>query len=55
MKLLYLVNWHRVEPTKIGPNIEGKVAKKLSLEKNVFNIKWSPKLIFYDEFFFEII
>ena len=29
-----------------------KVVQKLSLEKNIFNKKWSPKLIFLDDFFF---
>ena len=28
---------------------ESKVVQKLSLEKNVFDKKWSPKLIFLDE------
>ena len=34
---------------KLGIILENKVVKKLSLEKNVFNKKWSPKLIFLDE------
>ena len=38
---------------KLGIILENKVVQKLSLEKNVFNKKWSPKLIFLDEFFFE--
>ena len=37
---------------KLGIILESKVVQKLSLEKNVFNEKWSPKLIFLDEFFF---
>ena len=37
---------------KLGLILESKVVQKLSLEKNVFNKKWSPKLIFLDEFFF---
>ena len=37
---------------KLGIILENKVVQKLSLEKNVFNKKWSPKLIFLDEFFF---
>ena len=32
--------------------LENKVVQKLSLEKNVFNKKWSPKLLFLDEIFF---
>ena len=38
---------------KLGLILESNVAQKLSLEKNGFNKKWSPKLIFLDEFFFE--
>ena len=38
---------------KLGLILESKVVQKLSLEKNVINKKWSPKLIFLDEFFFE--
>ena len=37
----------------LGLILEGKVCQKLSLEKNVINKKWSPKLIFLDEIFFE--
>ena len=37
---------------KLGLILESKVVQKLSLEKNVFNKKCSPKLIFLDEFFF---
>ena len=37
---------------KLGLILESKVVQKLSLEKNVFNKKWSPKLIFLDEIFF---
>ena len=33
--------------------LESKVVQKLNLEKNVFTKKWSPKLIFLNEFFFE--
>ena len=36
---------------KLGIILESKVVQKLSLEKNVFTKKWSPKLIF--KFFFE--
>ena len=34
---------------KLGIILENKVVQKLSLEKNVFNKKWSPKLIFLNE------
>ena len=34
---------------KLGMILENKVVQKLSLEKNVFNKKWSPKLIFSNE------
>ena len=37
---------------KLGVILVSKVVQKLSLEKNVFNEKWSPKLIFLDEKFF---
>ena len=40
------------ELQKLGPILESKVVQKLSLEKNVFNKKNSPKLIFLDEIFF---
>ena len=40
---------------KLGMILENKVVQKLKLEKNVFYKKWSPKLIFLNEFFFEII
>ena len=38
---------------KLGIILENKVVQKLSLEKNVFNKNWSPKLIFLNVFFFE--
>ena len=38
---------------KLGIILESKVVQKLSLEKNVFTKKLSPKLIFFYEFFFE--
>ena len=38
---------------KLGLILESKVVQKLSLEKNGFNKKWSPKLIFLDENFFQ--
>ena len=37
---------------KLGLILESKVVQKLSLEKNGFNKKCSPKLIFLNEFFF---
>ena len=38
---------------KFGIILESKVVQKLSVENKVFNKKWSPKLIFLDNFFFE--
>ena len=38
---------------KLSIIFESKVVQKLSLEKNVFTKKWSPKLIFFNEIFFE--
>ena len=38
---------------KLGMILENKVVEKLKLEKNVFYKKWSPKLIFLNDFFFE--
>jgi hypothetical protein len=37
---------------KLGLIWESKVVQKLSLQKNAFNKKGSPKLIFLDEIFF---
>ena len=37
----------------LGIILESKLVQKLSLEKNVFTKRWSPKLIFLNEFFFE--
>ena len=37
---------------KLGMILENKVVQKLKLENNVFYKKWSPKLIFLNEFFF---
>ena len=34
---------------KLGIILESKVVQKLSLEKNIFTKKWSPKLIFLNE------
>ena len=38
---------------KLGIILESKMVQKLSLEKNVFTQKWSYKLIFLNEMFFE--
>ena len=38
---------------KLSMILENKVVQKLELEKNVFYKKWSPKLIFLNDFFFE--
>ena len=38
---------------KLGIILESKMVQKLSLEKNVFTEKWSPKLIFLNNNFFE--
>ena len=38
---------------KMGMILENKVVQKLKLEKIVFYKKWSPKLIFLNDFFFE--
>ena len=37
---------------KLGMILENKVVQKLELEKKVFFKKWSPKLIFLNDFFF---
>ena len=37
----------------LGMVLENKVVQKLKLEKKVFYKKWSPKLIFLNEFFFQ--
>ena len=34
---------------KLGMILENKVVQKSKLENNVFNKKWSPKLIFLNE------
>ena len=39
-------------PQKLDIVLESKVVQNLSLEKIVFNKKWSPKLIILDEIFF---
>ena len=38
---------------KLGMILENKVVQKLKLEKKVFYKKWSPKLIFLNDLFFE--
>jgi hypothetical protein len=38
---------------KLGMILENKVIQKLKLEKNVFNKKWSAKLIFLNDFFWK--
>ena len=38
---------------KLGMVLENKVVQKLKLEKKVFYKKWSTKLIFLNEFFFQ--
>ena len=38
-------------PSKIGPDFSNKVPYKLKLEIISFNIKWSAKLIFFNEIF----
>ena len=48
-KILRLMPAHQ----KLGMVSENKVVQKLKLEKKVFYKKWSPKLIFLNEFFFE--
>ena len=40
-------------PRNLGMNLENKVVQKLKLEKKFFYKKWSPKLIFLNDFFFE--
>ena len=36
---------------KLGMILENKVVQKLKLEKNVFYIKWSPKVTSLNDFF----
>ena len=38
---------------KVSMILENKVVQKLKLEKNVFYKKWSPKLLFLNDFFFQ--
>ena len=37
---------------KLDIILENKVVQKLTIEKNVFSKRWSPKLIFLNEIFF---
>ena len=39
---------------KLGMILENKVVQKLKLEKNVFYKKWSPKLIFLNDLFYNL-
>ena len=41
--------------SKIGHDFSNKVVQKLTLEKNVFNKKQCPKLIFTNEIFYFLI
>jgi hypothetical protein len=38
-----------VSLSKNGYDFNNEVVQKLTEEKNVFNKKWSPKLIFFNE------
>ena len=44
--------WGAPVRQKLGEILENKVVQKLKLEKIVFHKKWSPKLIFLNDFFF---
>ena len=45
--------WGAPVHQKLGMILENKVVQKLKLEKNVFlQKKWSPKLVFLNEFSF---
>ena len=46
-----IIFWEYGERQFLGMILENKVVQKLKLEKNVFK-KWSPKLIFLNDFFF---
>ena len=51
---LYFENTGNASLPKFGMILENKVDQKLKLEKNCFfTKKWSPKLIFFNEFSFE--
>jgi hypothetical protein len=45
--------WGAPVRQKLGMILENEVLQKLKLEKKVFYKKWSHKLIFLKEFFFE--
>jgi hypothetical protein len=45
--------WGAPVRQKLCMILENKVVQKLKLEKIVFYKKWSPKLIFLNDFFFE--
>ena len=40
---------------KLGMILENNVVQKVKLEKKVFSKKWSPKLIFLNDFFFNFV
>ena len=42
-----------VSSSKIGHNFRKQSGSKIESRKNVFTKKWSPKLIFLNEIFFE--
>ena len=50
-KPLYFENKGSTSLSKIGHDFTNKVIQKLTVEKNVFNKKWSPKLILLNEIF----
>jgi hypothetical protein len=52
-KPLYFEYTGSASSSKLGMILENQVVQKLKLEKNVSYKKWSPKLIFLNEFFFE--
>ena len=43
--------WGAPVRQKLGMILQNKVVQQLKLEKNVFYKKWSPKLIFLNDFF----
>ena len=43
--------WGAPVRQKLRMILENKVIQKLKLEKNVFYKKWSPKLLFLNDFF----
>jgi hypothetical protein len=50
---MYFENRGSTSSSKLGMILENEVVQKLKLEKNDFYKKWSPKLIFLNDFFFE--